>query len=95
MALGALSSLSFGVNASPIAIENDLVERQSGNTFFAITGATGSVSPRLEIRDMANNADQFNMFVLAIQRFQSKAQDGKLSWYQVSGKLHHLGWLRS
>lgn len=85
VALGALSSLSFGVNASPIAIENDLVERQSGNTFFAITGATGGVSPRLEIRDLANNADQFNLFVLAIQRFQSKAQDGKLSWYQVSG----------
>ncbi|EOD45014.1 putative tyrosinase protein [Neofusicoccum parvum UCRNP2] len=82
LALGAL--LSLGANASPIDV--DLVERQ--NTFFAITGPTGTsagVAPRLEVRDLANNADQWNLFVLAMSRFQSKAQDGKLSWYQVAG----------
>ncbi|KAH7065183.1 hypothetical protein B0J12DRAFT_693548 [Macrophomina phaseolina] len=85
LALSALSFLSLAVHGSPIAADADLVERQAGNTFFAITGATGGVQPRLEIRDLAAKADQFNLFVLAMQRFQSKAQNGKLSYYQVSG----------
>lgn len=94
LALSALSFLSLAVDGSPIAADADLVERQAGNTFFAITGATGGVQPRLEIRDLAAKADQFNLFVLAMQRFQSKAQNGKLSYYQVSGKRHHLRRLR-
>ncbi|OJD35302.1 di-copper centre-containing protein [Diplodia corticola] len=80
-ALGALSVFSLGANASPI--ESELVERQS--SFFALTGATGGVYPRLEVRDLANNPDQWNLFVLAMQRFQLKPQTNKLSYYQVAG----------
>ncbi|KAL1639538.1 hypothetical protein SLS58_007842 [Diplodia intermedia] len=80
-ALGALCLVSLGANASPI--EPGLVERQS--SFFALTGAGGGTAPRLEVRDLAANADQWNLFLLAMQRFQSKPQTNKLSYYQVAG----------
>lgn len=84
LALGALS-LSL---ASPVALdeESGLVERQT--SFFAVTGAPGGVSPRLEINNLVNNVDQWNLYVLALARFQAQAQGNKLSYFQVAGKLH-------
>jgi tyrosinase len=54
--------------------------------FFPITGpSVGGVQPRLEIRDVQANAEYFNLFILAIKRFQDMNQDDKLSYFQISG----------
>ncbi|OCK73056.1 Di-copper centre-containing protein [Lepidopterella palustris CBS 459.81] len=52
---------------------------------IAVTGITGSVYPRLEIRTLANNADQWNLYLLGMQRFQAVDQSDPLSYYQIAG----------
>jgi tyrosinase len=52
---------------------------------FAVTGVlTNSVQPRLEIRQLAANADQFNIFLLALQVLQSQNETYFLSYYQLA-----------
>jgi len=41
--------------------------------------------PRLEIRQLRNNADQWNLYLLGMERFMSKSKDDKLGYYQISG----------
>ncbi|KAH7401337.1 tyrosinase [Pyrenochaeta sp. MPI-SDFR-AT-0127] len=78
-------------------VAGELEKRQSGG-FTAITGVcnagTGSngacnngrtSSPRLEIRQLRNNADQWNLYLLGMERFQAKDKNDRLSYYQVSG----------
>ena len=58
------------------------------NNFFPITGPpVGGVQPRLEIRDVAANADYYNLYLLATIRFKALNQDEKLSYFQISGKF--------
>lgn len=53
---------------------------------LAVTGFQGSgIQPRLEIRDLQSNGDQFNMYLLALQRMQQLDQDDFLSYFQLSG----------
>jgi tyrosinase len=65
-------------------------KRQSGssadpNTPFAITGVlTGGISQRLELRQLAANTDQFNIFMLGLQAMQAQSEDDFLSYYQIS-----------
>lgn len=79
-------------------IADALAKRQSGG-FTAITGVcssgTGSNGvcntngrasyPRLEIRELARNADQWNLYLLGMERFQGKDKNDRLSYYQVAG----------
>src|SRR6201986_4837686 len=54
-------------------------------TPFAVTGVlTNSISPRLEIRQLAANTDQFNFFLLAMQTLQQRNETFFLSYYQLS-----------
>jgi len=41
--------------------------------------------PRLEIRQLRQNADQWNLYLIGMERFQAKSKDDKLSYYQVAG----------
>lgn len=50
-----------------------------------ITGPPGPVHPRLEIRRLQNNADQFNIYLLALEALQKTSQSNKLSYYQIMG----------
>ena len=53
---------------------------------FAVTGIQGSgVQTRLEIRTLANNPDQFNIYLLALQKMQTDDQSDFLSYFQISG----------
>ena len=53
---------------------------------LAVTGFQGSgIQPRLEIRDLQQNEDQFNMYLLALQRMQQLDQDDFQSYFQLSG----------
>lgn len=76
------------VDASPSTYSNDahlLEERQS--SFTLVTGVQqGGVQPRLEVRQMYNTKpDQWNVFLLGMQRMQRQAQNNKLSFYQIAG----------
>ena len=66
-----------------------LLRRQDG--IFSVLGIAGlgvsSIHPRLEIRDLEkNHPDQWNVFLLGLQRFQAVSQDDKLSYFQIAGK---------
>lgn len=61
--------------------------QQSAGESLAVTGINqGDVQPRLEIRDLAKDEFQWNLFLLAMQRFQQMDQDERTSWYSVAGK---------
>jgi tyrosinase len=75
-----------------------LAKRDIG-PFVAISGVCGSRTvwwgdcdsngrqsyPRLEIRQLRNNADQWNLYLLGMERFMAKSQSDKLSYYQIAG----------
>lgn len=54
---------------------------------FAITGVDsgGPVHPRLEIRTLQQNADQWNLYLLAMQYFKNTDQTQQESYYQIAG----------
>lgn len=66
-----------------------LEKRQA--TFYPITGVplngtngSGPV-PRLEVRQLQGNADQWNLYLLGLDRLMNVDQGDKLSYYQISG----------
>jgi tyrosinase len=78
-------------------ISSELEKRQSSG-FIAITGvcSSGTASngqcnsgrtsaPRMELRELKKNADQWNLYLLGMERFQGKDKNDMLSYYQVSG----------
>jgi hypothetical protein len=76
----------------PENAENLLNRRQSSvnasSGFTVITGIQGTgTQPRLEIRQLEKNPDQWNIFLLGMARFMRSNQSEKLSYYQVAGGL--------
>lgn len=66
------------------ALHEQLHERQSD--YYAVTGGSNGVWPRLEIRQMYwNRPNQYTLLILAMQRYQAMSQSDKLSYYQISG----------
>jgi tyrosinase len=63
---------------------------QTGNTPtptapFAVTGVlTNSIEPRLELRQLVSQTDQFNMFLLALRALQQQSESYFLSYYGIS-----------
>jgi len=70
--------------------EQLLNRRQSSansSGYTVVTGIQGSgTQPRLEIRQLEKNADQWNIYLLGMNRFMRSNQSEKLSYYQVAGK---------
>jgi tyrosinase len=79
-------------------ITGELSRRQQQPGFTAITGvcegetnnagvcSSGRTSaPRLEIRDLQQNEDQWNLYLLGMERFKAKDKNDKLSYYAVVG----------
>ncbi|KAF2857624.1 Di-copper centre-containing protein [Piedraia hortae CBS 480.64] len=79
-----LAALAAFVHAT--VLPRQLEPRQ--NSYVAVKGIveTGT-KPRLEIRELEQNADQWNIYLLGLARFQAVDQSEKLSYYQISG-LH-------
>lgn len=72
------------------AFETHLRRRQSQSTSgsFAITGVQNAgVQPRLEIRELAERPDMFNVFLLGLARYQAMPQDEHLSYYDTCSPL--------
>lgn len=70
-------------------IEQLLNRRQTNSSgYTVVTGIQGTgTQPRLEIRQLEKNADQWNIYLLGMARFMRSNQSEKLSYYQVAGKL--------
>lgn len=78
-----LSLLASTIIASPTPASEPLEKR--GGT-FAITGVTGSgTQPRLEIRNLKKNTDQWNLYLLTLQAWKSQPQSSPTSYYGVAG----------
>ncbi|EMD68922.1 hypothetical protein COCSADRAFT_33785 [Bipolaris sorokiniana ND90Pr] len=78
-------------------IEGELQKRQSrgpipikgacSNGYASNGDCNGgsSAAPRLEIRDLARDAEAWNLYLLGMERFMAKDKRDVLSYYQVSG----------
>ncbi|KAK5684305.1 hypothetical protein LTS10_004172 [Elasticomyces elasticus] len=92
--LNACTLLQFGPVAialpfSPLQpedlVESPLERRQSSVT--VVSGIqTFGVQPRLEIRQLEQNVDQWNIYLLGLAKFQATNQSDKLSYYQIAGE---------
>jgi len=86
---GAHHSHSHAVHRSTeghVEEAGHVLEARANN--IAITGVVGSntvLSPRLEIRDLQKNADQWNLYLLGMERFKAKAKTDRMSYYQIVG----------
>ncbi|ORX94962.1 hypothetical protein BCR34DRAFT_525763 [Clohesyomyces aquaticus] len=93
--LTAASLLSSLGHASPLSQMSRFLEietRQSPGSYFAITGATGGVYPRLEIRELEKTGEMWNLYLLAMISFQGTNQDDIASYYQIAG-IHGMPWV--
>lgn len=52
-----------------------------------VSGVSGTVLPRREIRDLASDADQWNIFLLGLARLQSLPANDSMSYYQLAGRI--------
>ena len=62
---------------------NRLARRQ--NPTVVVKGMEFGTQPRLEIRQLQQNADQWNIFLLGMARFQQTDQSNMTSYYQIAG----------
>ncbi|KAF1816707.1 Di-copper centre-containing protein [Eremomyces bilateralis CBS 781.70] len=53
-------------------------------TTIAVTGVPGDTQPRLEIRDLEQNKDQWNMYILGLKKMQERAESDPLSWFRIA-----------
>lgn len=68
---------------------NRVIRRQADSTPFPIRGVdTVGVYPRLEVRQLEQNPDQWNLYMLGLTAMQSVNQTDELSWYQIAGQLN-------
>lgn len=86
----ALLNLCVSVSASPV-LQHELIDqgpqlRRRQNPTVSVTGITAfGVQPRLEIRQLEQNTDQWNIFLLGLARFQQTDQSNLTSYYQIAG----------
>jgi len=82
------------VQSAPLAIHQ--VEELSASPPLAHTRRQSSlevvtgiqqfgIQPRLEIRQLEKNVDQFNIYLLGLVKFQATNQSEKLSYYDIAG----------
>jgi len=89
-AIAAASLLSAAAYGSPLSTneDNQLVTRQKPGSYYAITGTTGGVFPRLEIREFEKaGGEMWNLFLLALTEFQAMDQNLIDSYFQIAGKM--------
>ena len=71
-------------------------ERRQANATarYPVQGIKGhgntAIHPRLEIRELERNPDQFNVYLLGMQRFQSVDQNDRLSYFRVAGMFYAI-----
>lgn len=66
-----------------IAVMGTCAPGTSSNSACNSAGRQPAV--RMEIRDLASNADQWNLFLLGMEAFQAMDKSDVLSYYQIAG----------
>lgn len=61
------------------------LQRRQTETVVVTGITTFGTQPRLEIRQLQKNADQWNIFLLGMKRFQETDQSDMNSYYQIAG----------
>jgi tyrosinase len=79
-----LSTLAWGSTLKPLNFQS-IEKRQGPGSYYAITGATGGVHPRLEVRELEKTGEMWNLYLLAMRDFQAIDQNAIDSWYQIAG----------
>lgn len=87
MKLAAISAVSLLLSSSRGTPLSELNSRQTQGSHYAITGATGGVHPRLEIRELAKTREMWNIFLLALTEFEAMDQNKIDSYYQIAGGM--------
>jgi tyrosinase len=87
MHLSLLSFLISFVNAAPSPhLAEEIISKRQSSPIPATGVQIGEVLPRREIRDLQQNyPDEFNVYLLGLQRLQSVNQQDPLSWFQLAG----------
>jgi tyrosinase len=66
-----------------------ILQERADNIAIRGAGDNGQY-PRLEIRELQKKTDQWNLYLLALQRFQGKGKDDRMSWFQIAGMSYRL-----
>lgn len=80
----ALATPQPSDNTSPAPADNVFEKRQNVIITTGVRG--GPVMSRLEVRDLRQNADQWNIYLLGLSRMYSLNQRDPLSYYQIAGE---------
>jgi hypothetical protein len=70
-------------------IEEKLALLEKRADHIVTTGVKGTLSPRLEIRNLKKKADQWALYILGMDRFQKMDQNNPLSYYQIAGLFYN------
>jgi len=83
--LATASPLLPSQNEELVAPAPQSIQRRQGAS-TPVTGITVfGVQPRLEIRQLEQNVDQWNVYLLGLVRFHQANQSDQLSYYQIAG----------
>lgn len=80
---GPLSARKAPHKVEPLSRRQD-----TSNPQFVTTGVMNNgsgVQPRLELRELAQDADSWNLYLLGLQRFMNVDENDQLSYYQIMG----------
>lgn len=90
LVLTCLCLLAIACSASPAyheQLDSSSVEKRASSSPFAITGlkAKSGTALRLEIRELQKNNAQWNLFLLALNKFYARDESYLTSYYQIAG----------
>lgn len=85
MRLGGLVLVALSLFSSVTAHTGTTHTHAKRQNSATTTGAGGTTQPRLEIRQLQQDADAWNLFILAMQAFQNSNHNDVLSWYSIAG----------
>jgi tyrosinase len=85
-ATATLSLLGTAHAASSTSGGASCAAPNADDSYFSVVGVQGTgVHPRQELRDLEKDTETWNMYLLALARFQAMDQNEKISYYQVAG----------
>lgn len=84
--LVALASVASATELIPDLGEQIVKALAARQASFTISGVRngGGIQPRLEVRQLLRNWDQFNLYLLGLQRMQNMDQRNPLSYFQIA-----------
>ncbi|KAF1994001.1 Di-copper centre-containing protein [Amniculicola lignicola CBS 123094] len=63
----------------------ELQKRANNVWIMGVPTMWSGLGTRKEIRELKKNADQWNLYLLGMERFQAKSHSDRLSYYQIAG----------